>query len=172
VWIAVGCGLTAIVVLLAGAIGSLSMFELQTISLNRTAVFEVAEPGDWVLASESHATIDGQRLTGIDLAAADVSLTDPMGTRVSLQTPDRDTTYAMPDRAGRIIATFHAGHAGPWTIDRTQSGDDTAIVAVGPDPALAMIWWVLVPGAVAIVLLGVAAGCVWVAWRTKHRAYT
>ena len=175
VWIGVGCGLGAIGVLLVGALGSINAFSLQTIALHQAASFEVSALGDWIVASESRAMVDGFASAGKDVARQDLVLSDPMGKHVPLEEPTRSIVYAMPDRAGRVIGVFHASHSGQWTLQYvapTSEQGGMAIIAVGPDPAMPMVWWVMVPGALAIVLLGVGAGCGWVAWRTRVRTYT
>jgi hypothetical protein len=176
VWIGVSCGLGAIGVLLVGAVGSINAFPLQTIPLHQSSSsFEVSAMGDWIVASESRAMVDGIASVGKDVARQDLVLSNPLGKHVLLKEPARKITYAMPDRAGHIIGTFRASHSGQWTLeyaDPTSEQGGMAIIAVGPDPAMSMVWWVMVPGVLAIVLLGVGAGCGWVAWRTRVQAYT
>ena len=169
------CGLGAIGVLLVGAIGSINAFPLQTIPFRQPSLlFEVSALGDWIVASESRAMVDGIASVGKDVARQDLVLSDPMGNQVPLEEPARNITYVMPDRAGHVIGVFRASHSGHWTVeyaDPTSEQGGMAIIAIGPDPAMPMLWWVIVPGVLAIVLLGVGAGCGWVAWRTSVHAY-
>ncbi len=168
-WLAVGCGFSAIVAVLVGTLGSISAFSLRTYEVAGEVEFQVGQAGTWVLACETRATVDGVEKSGRLILPAGVHLIDPAGGSRELMPANRSIRYSDPSRAGEILGSFDASPAGTWKI-RVAAETLPALCAVGPDPAPAMAWWVLISGGLAIVLLGSGAGFGWVAWRHPTRA--
>ncbi|MDP7028829.1 MAG: hypothetical protein QF733_01250 [Phycisphaerales bacterium] len=155
---------------LIGAVASVSMFDLKTMAVEQEASFVVDRPGPWVLASETRSVLDGAAHLSEAVALADVTLVDPEGADVEVGVPPRGVRYETPDRSGVIIGSFEASTPGAWTLVRREPAVPAVLMAVGPDPASAAVWWLLIPGGLAVVLLGAAGGCGWVAFRAARRA--
>ncbi len=153
---------------LVGAIASVSMFELTTIAVSGSASFPIDRPGTWVLASETRGEVGGETRVGGETSLSDLTLIGPDGTPAPVRAPERAIRYETPERDGVVIGSFHAATGGTWTVRRSGGAGEMALLAVGPDPAEAAVWWLLVPGGLAVMLLGVAGGCGWVAFRASR----
>ena len=163
IWWALGCAVAAVIILLVAGVGMISSFSLISVPVHGTTQLDVDHPGEWVIASESRALIQGRDVLGPSLDLAQLRVQNPAGESIILRAPERTITYAEPDRAGEIIAVCTMPNRGSYTL--TIDGVQQALIGFGPDPMPAMIWWTMLPGAMAIVLLGIAAGLGWVGCR-------
>lgn len=164
IWLAASCAAAAVLVVLIGGVGSLGAFQLVTVRLTPEGRFEVGALGDWVVASQTRAVVDGVPLVGAAVTAEQLHLLSPSGAAVPIRVPDYTMAYQRTDRAGEVIGHFDAAQPGSWRV-RLAGGGDGVLLAVGPNPLQAVSLWMLVSGAIAIVLLGAACGLGWIAWR-------
>lgn len=102
-------------------------------------------------------------------AAADISISDPAGVRVSPHTYSGDARYDVPGQhgqVGRAVASFTPLAAGTYTI-RTSTAPSGAALAVGPD-----VRWRAIPdlvGGLIVIVAGAAGGTVTIALTAARR---
>ena len=161
---AIAAGMSAVVVLLVGALLVVQSFSLTPMLVDGQAPVQVETTGMWLVATEQRSRIDGIDLVSADVEASHVMLVDPAGGEHALVAPDVHITYALPDREGTVIGRVLVDRSGQWQI-MVSHHDSPVLLAVGPDPIGAMTMWLMIAGGVAIVLLGVALGCGWVVLR-------
>jgi hypothetical protein len=164
VWLGAICGMAAVLSVLIGVVGSLGAFQLVNLRAAPEAGFAVDTPGDWVVASQTRAVVDGVSLVGAAVTIDQMSMHNPDGVSVPLRAPARVLRYRQSDREGVVIGVFDARLRGSWRLS-VAGGGEGVLLAIGPDPVGAVSTWMLLSAAVAIVLLGVACSLGWIAWR-------
>ncbi|MCH2141700.1 MAG: hypothetical protein MK077_01715 [Phycisphaerales bacterium] len=161
---AITAGLLAAVSVLVGAVMVVQAFDLMSIVVKGSTTFTVETTGQWLVASETKAPIDGVEHSSSSVTRDQVLLHDPLGQEHALNVTQQQASYQMPGRQGEVIGSFSAEMPGQWQVE-VPSETAPVLLAFGADPIDRMTWWLLGSGAVAIGLLGIAAGCGWVAWR-------
>jgi len=165
--LAVICAAAAILTALLGTIGSMWTFQMANLRAAPDARFEVQTPGQWVVASQTRAVVDGQSLMGEAITSDRVTVRNPDGVSIQLREPDQAVRYHQADRDGVVIGVFDAMRRGTYLV--SIDGGEGILLAVGPDPVGAVSRWVLISGSIAIVLLGVSGCLGWVAFRGWRR---
>jgi len=162
--VAITAGFLAAVSVLVGALMVVRAFDLQSISVQGSTPVQIDTTGQWLVASETMATIHGIDQASATVAMDQVVLHDPGGQAHQLVEPQQQASYRMPGRRGVVIGVLSVTEPGAWRVE-VPSARDPVLLAIGPDPIDRMTWWLLGSGSLAICLLGIAAGCGWVAWR-------
>jgi hypothetical protein len=164
VCVAIGAGFAAAVLLLVGAVMVVQSFSLTPRVVDGSTSLDVTSTGTWLVASEQHARIDGADYTGSDVEPADITLVSPAGVSRDVEPLEQHIAYRTPDREGAVIGKVLIDRPGIWRLN-VANHRSPVLLAMGPDPITAMTWWVFGAGSGAIVLLGIALGCGWVALR-------
>ncbi len=136
----------------------------------RTEVPGIASVG--ITQTGSHVVyVEG---TGsVELAAADLTVFGPLGTRVEVRPYELDLRYDVPGAPGQVgtaVAVFDADRTGTYHVGtQAVAADQSTGLAVGDDLAPEVIRTVAVPTAVGVVVLLAGIGLALATWIHDQR---
>jgi hypothetical protein len=111
----------------------------------------------------------------VQLAAADLTVLDPLGATIAARPYSADLRYDVPGAPGQLgtaVAVFDADRTGTYEVStQAVSADRTTRVAVGDDLAPAVIRTVSVPSAIGVLVVLAGIGLALATWIHDERRH-